>query len=327
MVAAVGPADGRCVVGVDLGGTKLLAGALGADLEVRDRTRRSALGLDQEGLLDELEAAVRAVVATVEVPIDAVGFGVPCTFDRRTGVAVQAVNLPLRDVRVAQEMQERLGFPTVADNDANCAALAEARLGAGRGSQHVVMLTLGTGIGSGMVLDGRLYRGAVGAAPELGHMVVDMDGPPCQGNCPNHGCLEAVASGTALLREAAEAAARRPSTPLGRALALGEPLSGPLIDALALEGDPVAREAIETIGARLGVGLANIANIFNPEVIVIGGGVVGAGEMLLGPARAAMRERALSPARDLARVEAAAFGAEAGMVGAALLAVEETVRS
>ncbi len=327
MVAAVVPPDGRCVIGVDLGGTKLLAGAIGADLQVRHKTRRRALGLDQAELLDELEASVRAVAEAVEDPIDAVGFGIPCTFDRRTGLAVQAVNLPLRDVHLAQEMEDRLGLPAIVDNDANCAALAEARLGAGQGCQHLVMLTLGTGIGSGLVLDGQLYRGAIGAASELGHMVVDADGPPCQGNCPNHGCLESVASGTALLREAAEAAARRPSTRLGRALALGEPLSGPLIDALALEGDPVAREAIETIGARLGVGLANIANIFNPEVIVIGGGVIGAGEMLLAPARAVMRERALSPAREFARVEAAAFGAEAGMVGAALLAVEETVRS
>jgi len=327
MVAAVVPPDGRCVIGVDLGGTKLLAGAIGADLKVRHKTRRTAVGLDQAGLLDELEAAVRDVAEAVDGRVDAVGFGVPCTFDRRTGIAVQAVNLPLRDVPVAREMERRLGYPAVVDNDGNCSALAEARLGVGRGCEDLVMLTLGTGIGSGMVLDGRLYRGAIGAGAEIGHMVVDTDGPPCQGNCPNHGCLESVASGTALLREAAEAAARRPSTRLGRALALGEPLSGPLIDALALEGDPVAREAIETIGARLGVGLANIANIFNPEIIVIGGGVIGAGEMLLGPARAVMRERALAPARDFARVEAAAFGAEAGMVGAALLAVEETVRS
>jgi glucokinase len=156
----------------------------------------------------------------------------------------------------------------------------------------------------------------------MGHMVVDMDGPPCQGFCPNRGCLEAVASGTALVREASLAVARQPATALGRALEAGEELTGPLITSLAREGDPVACGAIAAIGRRLGVGLASLANIFNPEVIVIGGGVSAAGELLLEPARAVMRERALSPNGEVVRVEAAAFGAEAGMVGAALMARE-----
>jgi glucokinase len=153
-------------------------------------------------------------------------------------------------------------------------------------------------------------------------MVVDMDGRPCQGNCPNWGCLESVASGTALVREASLAVARRPDTELGRALEAGRELTGPMITECARAGDPVATAAIEVMGRALGVGLANIVNIFCPQVIVIGGGVSEAGELLLGPAREVMQRRALRPGRDEVRVEAAAFGAEAGMVGAAILARE-----
>jgi glucokinase len=184
------------------------------------------------------------------------------------------------------------------------------------------MITLGTGIGSGIVIGGRLYRGWMGAGAEIGHMVVDLDGPPCHGNCPSHGCLEVMASGSALVRFASLAVSRRPDTALGRALEAGRELTGPLVTELAMEGDPVACEAFATIGRNLGVGLANVVNIFNPEVIVIGGGVIGAGDLLLEPAREEMRSRALVPGRDAVRVVAAAHGQDAGMVGAAILARE-----
>jgi glucokinase len=156
----------------------------------------------------------------------------------------------------------------------------------------------------------------------MGHMVVEMNGRPCQGNCPNWGCLESVASGSALVREASLAVARQPDTELGHALEEGRELTGPLITELANAGDPVAGGAIETIGRALGVGIANLVNIFNPQVVVIGGGVIAAGELLLAPAREVMMERALSPGKDSVRVEAARFGPEAGMIGAALFAHE-----
>ncbi len=316
-----GVAEG-CVIGVDLGGTKLLAGAVDADLAVHHRTNRPALGLGQLDLVEMVADAVAGVRTAVGGDVTAVGFGIPCTFDARTGTAVQAVNLPLQDIRFADVMAERLGLPVVVDNDANCAVLAEARAGAAAGCDEVAMLTIGTGIGGGLYLRGEVYRGWIGSGAELGHMVVERDGRPCQGNCPNWGCLESVASGTALVREVSLSVARRPDTALGRALEAGQELTGPMITELASAGDPVAGDAIEVVGRALGVGIANLVNIFNPQVVVIGGGVSAAGDLLLDPAREVMALRALRPGSEVVRVEAAAFGAEAGMVGAAILARE-----
>jgi glucokinase len=313
----------RYVIGVDIGGTKLLAGAFDSDLAVSHRTNRPVLGLDQDELLAMIADAVDQIRTEVG-EVAAVGFGLPCTFDRRTGVAVQAVHLPVRDLPFATVMRERLGVPVFADNDGNCSAVCEVRTGAARGASDAVMITLGTGIGSGIVIGGRVYRGWMGAGAEIGHMVVDMDGPPCHGSCPNRGCLEVMASGTALVRYASVAVSRRPDTALGRALEAGRELTGPLVTELAEAGDPVAAEAFAAIGRNLGVGLANVVNIFNPEVILIGGGVIGAGELLLEPARREMLARALAPGRDEVRVVAAAHGQDAGMVGAAILAREES---
>lgn len=311
-----------CVVGVDLGGTKLLAGAVDANLNVHHRTRRAATGLDRDGLLDAAVSAVDELRETLDGPVAAVGFGIPCTIDQERGVAVQAVNLPLLDVPFRDLMAERLAVPVFVDNDANVAGLAEHRFGAARGARHSVTLTVGTGIGGGLVLDDAVYRGSVGAAAELGHMVVDADGPRCQGNCPNRGCLEAVASGTALAREARAAAERAPESALGRAMASGRAIAGALVTELAHDGDAVARSVLELIGSRLGVGVASYVNIFNPEFVVLGGGVMGAGELLLEPVRAEVAARALRPGRDLVQIVPARFGGEAGMIGAAALALD-----
>jgi glucokinase len=311
-----------CVIGVDLGGTKLLAGVVGPDLAVRHRVRRQAFGLDQARLMATIVEAVDEARAEVDVEIAAVGFGIPVTLDRRTGMAAYSTHLPLAGIPFEAVMSERLGLPVTVDNDGNCAVLAEARFGAGGGSGDVVMLTLGTGIGGGLVLGGKLQRGWIGAGGELGHMVIDMLCPPCQGACPNGGCLEVMASGSALVREASLRVARRPDTALGAALENGRELTGPFVTEMAHDGDPVALDAIGTVGRALGVGLASIVNVLNPEVIVIGGGVIAAGDMLLAPAREEMLTRALRPARDAVQIVAAEFGEEAGMIGAALLARE-----
>jgi glucokinase len=312
----------RRTIGVDLGGTKLFAGAIDSGLGVHYRAQRTVSGLDQASLLDVAVDAVNEVRESAGGEVAAVGFGIPCLIDRRSGKAVIAVNLPLADIAFADVMSERLDLPVFVDNDGNVAALAEHRAGAARGTSDAVVMTIGTGIGGGLILRGEPYRGWIGSGAELGHIVIDMDGPPCQGNCPNHGCVEALASGTALAREAARIASEQPDSRLARAREEGRELAGPLVTELAHDGDPAAIEAIELIGSRLGVAITSLVNVFNPEVVVIGGGVIAAGELLLEPARRVVAERALPPSRDEVRIVSARFGVEAGMIGAAALAYD-----
>jgi glucokinase len=313
---------GRLMIGVDMGGSKLLAGAVDAELSVHHRVQRALLGLDQASLLDVAVDAVEEIRGLAEGEVSAVGFGIPCLIDQHTGRAVIAVNLPLADIVFGEVMAERLGLPVFVDNDANVATLAEHRKGAAAGCSEAVMLTIGTGIGGGLILRGKLYRGADGAGGELGHTVIDMNGPPCQGRCPNRGCLEAMASGTALAREALRIAGERPESGLGRALADGLELAGPLVTELAYDGDAAAVEVLRLIGTHLGVAVSSFVNVFNPQVVVIGGGVMAAGDLLLEPARAEVASRALPPSRDEVRIVTAEFGVEAGMVGAAALAFD-----
>jgi glucokinase len=239
------------------------------------------------------------------------------------GVAVSSVHLPLDGLEFRALMTERLGLPVYVDNDANLATLAEQRVGAARGARNVVLLTLGTGIGSGVVVDGRLLRGSTGAAAEIGHMTIDQHGPPCQGTCPGRGCLEVMASGTAIGRDGTDAGRRNPDSALGRAVAQRGVVLGEEVTALAVAGDEVACSVMAAIGRSLGAGIASIVNIFEPEVVVIGGGAAAAGDLLLGPAREVVAQRALRPSRDGVRIVPAALGEEAGMVGGALFAIAE----
>jgi glucokinase len=307
-------------IGVDLGGTKMLIGVVGSGPNVLHRSEAPSLGLSQDELLGALEGELRRAL---EACPDArsVGLGIPCTIDRERGLAISAVNLPIVDVPIRDLMSERLGLPVEVDNDGNAAALAEHRWGAARGATNAVMLTIGTGIGGGLILDREVYRGTTGAGAELGHIVIDADGPRCQGNCPNHGCVEAVASGTALGREARAAAERNPDSALGRLLAAGAAVDGRAATHAAIEGDQVARDVVALIGRRIGVALSGLANVFEPDVIVLGGGVMANGELLLGPAREEMRVRALPPMNET-RVVAAELGPDAGMIGAATMAIE-----
>jgi glucokinase len=313
--------SGRVVIGADLGGTKLLVGAVDESRAVVHRSTEGTFGRTADEVLTTLEAELREAVSAVP-DAAAIGLGIPCTIDRERGLAISAVNLPLVDVPIRDLVSERLGLPTFVDNDANVAALAEHRFGAARGAKNAVLLTIGTGIGGGLVLGGELYRGSTGAGAELGHVVIDENGPPCQGNCPNRGCVEALASGTALAREGQAIAERDPDSALGRLLADGEPIDGRAVTEAALVGDEAARGAVETIARHLGVALSSLANIFEPDVIVIGGGVMAARELLLEPARRELVGRALPP-QNATRVVAAELGHEAGMLGAATMAREE----
>jgi glucokinase len=309
------------VIGVDAGGTKLLAGVVHADLSVGYRVRRLWSGGDRTEVLDAMvEAVAEARAAAPDAA--AVGFGIPALVDFASGVAESSVHLPLSDFPFREFMAERCGLPVYVDNDANFAALAEQRAGAATGAADVVMLTLGTGIGSGIVIGGRVFRGATGAGGEIGHMTIDQHGPPCQGTCPGRGCLEVMASGTAIGREGTEAGRREPESALGRAVAQRGVLTGEDVTELALSGDQAACSVMAAIGLSLGAGLASVVNIFEPEVVVVGGGASAAGDLLLDPAREVVAQRALPPNRDRVRVVPAAFGEDAGMIGAALFALE-----
>lgn len=314
-----------CVIGVDLGGTKLLAGAVDPALNVHHRATRPARARDHHAVLDTVVSAVAEVRDAIEGgsgSVEAVGIGIPALIDTARGVAVMSTHLPLAGVPFAALLTERIGLPVFVDNDANAALLAEWRFGAARGASDVALLTIGTGIGGGLVVGGALQRGSQGAGAELGHMVVQADGPRCNGNCPNRGCLEAVCSGTALEREARRLARERPQSGLGEALAAGREISGPLVTELAHDGDAAAIDALAVIGRWLGVGVGNLVNMLNPDVVVVGGGVIAAGELLLAPARAVVAERALSPSKEHVRIVCARFGAESGMLGAATLAFD-----
>ena len=286
------------VVGVDVGGTKIAG-----EVVARDCSSLASADLPTPVHGPELLEAVAGLVERLRAgspePVVAVGVGIPSLIDSRTGRVAMSANVDLADVDVVGILGARLGLPVAVDNDANVAALAESRIGAGRGRGDIVMLTLGTGVGGGVIVDGRIFHGGSGTGAELGHMVVQADGPPCQRNCPNHGCLETMASGTAIARDAG-----MPAEEVVR---------------LATAGDPNALEVLARSGRYLGVGLASLANIFNPDAFVIGGGAAAAGEFVLGPARAEYRARALPPNAQ-ADVLPAALGPAAGAIGAALIA-------
>jgi glucokinase len=310
------------VIGVDAGGTKLLAGVVYEDLAVGSRVRRLWSGGDRAEVLATMVEAV-AQARSAGPGARAVGFGIPALLDFATGVAASSVHLPLDGLGFRELMAERLGLPVFVDNDANLATLAELRVGAARGARNAVMLTLGTGIGSGVVVDGRLLRGTTGAAAELGHMTIDHHGPPCQGTCPGRGCLEVLASGTAIGRDGTDAGRRDPDSALGRAVAQRGAVTGEEVTALAVGGDTVACSVMAAVGRNLGAGLASIVNIFEPDVVVIGGGAAAAGDLLLDPAREVVAQRALRPSRDHVRIVPAALGEDAGMIGAALFALAD----
>ena len=312
-----------CVIGVDLGGTKLLGGVVSDGLLVHHRARRPA---PATGALDALAGIVDELCAAGDEEITAVGLGIPSLVDAGRGTAAWTNHLELAGVPVADVLSERLGLPVAVDNDANAALLAEHHAGAAAGARHALMLTVGTGVGGAAIVDGRLLRGAGGAAGEMGHVPVDADGPPCPGSCPGRGCLEARVSGIALAREGREAAQEDPRSALAAAAAEGREITGALVTELAHDGDAAARAAVARVGRWLGVGLAGLANVFDPEVVVIGGGVGHAGELLLEPARAELAARARPPSAERVLVVPAAFGDESGMLGAALLAREAAAR-
>jgi glucokinase len=294
--------DGNRVIGVDLGGTKILAGIVDDRGQVERRREYPTPTASQDELLAGLDAAIEELLTD---DIAAVGFGLPSPIDQKAGRALQAVNIPLDEsVDFRGRMRERFGLPVGIENDANAAAYAEFRFGAARDVETMVMLTLGTGCGGGAVVDGKLFRGWA----EFGHMVIVHDGIPCQGTCTGRGHLEPYVTGVAATK-------------------LAQAEFGPAVDAhrlvrLANEGEQRAVEILDGIGRHLGSGIGTLVNIFNPELVVIGGGFAAAGDFVLEPAREVMRREALARAGDRIPIVRAELGTAAGLIGAGLVAFD-----
>ena len=307
-------------IGVDVGGTKIAAGVVDEQGKIIEKLRRAT----PSGSPAHTEQVIAEVVTDLlgRHQVRAVGLGAAGFIDRTRANVRFAPNLAWRDEPLRARVEDLIGLPVVVENDANASAWAEVRFGAARGHAHVVFLSIGTGIGCGIVLDGRLYRGRWGMAGEPGHYRVIPDGRLC--GCGNRGCWEQYASGSALVAEARDFARRTPGGAV-RLLQLGgghaEGISGSHITQAAREGDPGALRCFTTVGTWLGQGLADLAAILDPGCFVIGGGVSEAGELLIGPARAAF-EKGLTGGiyRERAPVKLAELGAEAGIVGAAELA-------
>lgn len=310
------------ILGVDVGGTKIAAAPIGRDGEQLAPTFVEATQTeDQATFLEGIGTALRHALAEFAAfEPGALGLACAGTIDSERGMVVASPNLPLVEVPLASLLENALGLPVVLENDVNAAVEAEATRGVAAGLRHVVMLALGTGVGGGLWLDGQVYRGANGGAAELGHMVVRAGGLPCP--CGMHGCLEAYTSGRALVRYAAARAGDPETDPGGELTALQEQgkLTGGAVARLAQAGDKAALEAVHELARWLGVGLVNMTNAFDPEMIVIGGGVGELGELLLTPAREVLRKLALPPGRDRVRVESALLGNRAGLTGGALTA-------
>jgi glucokinase len=310
------------ILGVDIGGTKTAVGPVDtAGVRLASPMTESTRAKSRESFLTGLEATLRHAV-TEFAGFEPVAVGVACagTVDGERGVVVASPNLPLEDVPLAAILEKGLRLPVFLENDVNAAVRAEAAIGAAAGLRHVVMITLGTGVGGGLWLDGRLYRGTGGGAGELGHMVVNAGGLQCP--CGGHGCLEMYASGKALARYAAARVGDAAADPAGSLAALQTEgrLTGGAVSRLAREGYPGALEAVGELSRWLGEGLVNITNAFDPEMIVVGGGTGQLRELLLAPAREVVRRYAIPPGRDRVVVASAELGNHAGLVGGALAA-------
>jgi glucokinase len=326
----------RTIIGVDIGGTKVAVALLRGRLP--GSGARSLAEVETPQVIDRFttvtdtsssQACLEGIVSCLadlqhgSGRAEAIGVGVASMVEFARGRVVESVNLPLSDVPLRDVLRERFGVPVVVDNDAAVAAIGEHAFGAGVGTREMLMLTLGTGVGGGIICGGRPYRGFSGAAAELGHIMIDVNGPECPAGCPNRGCLEAYVSGTALGAAAVAEAQAKPGSALGRALSGGVVVDSRLLTKLALEGDAGSVAVISRAGEYLGAGITTLVNAFNPQLVVVGGGAAAAGELLLEPARRVVAARALRPARDEVRIVPAVLGNDAGLIGGAALALTE----
>jgi len=322
----------RQVVVVDIGGTKIMTAVFTPDGKIIAKEVRPTLG--SEGVARVIEricSAIESLLFSKNMAISQINaICIACAGGINTGkgiVVTPSPNLPdWVEIPLADMIKKKFGVNTLVLNDASAAALGEHRYGAGKGVNNLVLLTLGTGIGGGIIADGHLYLGAVGGAGELGHMTIDADGPKC--GCGNTGCLEMLASGMAIAKDAIERIKR------GEKSSLVDMVEGELkkitaetIGRAARSGDKLAQEVIERASYYLGIGMVNVVNIFNPELVVIGGGMAGLGEMIIGQGRKMVVERTFSINARAARIVIAQLGNEAGIYGAAAFALDNEGRT
>lgn len=306
--------------GVDVGGTKIAGGVIDQDGTIVEELRVESPATDAEAIEEAIAGLVLELGTRHE--IEAVGVGAAGYIDKSRSVVMFAANLAWRNLNLKAELEERVNLPVIVENDANAAAWGEFTYGAGHDVDDLLLVTVGTGVGGGLVLDGELYRGAFGVGAEIGHMRVVPGGILC--GCGNHGCFEQYASGSALVREARLAA--RGGSLLARDLldrAGSDPdkITGPLITEAAQAGDPFALEQLVMLGKWLGEGIASLTAILDPAVVVIGGGVSEAGELLLAPIRSAFAAHLTGRGhRPSLEVRKARLGNRAGIIGAADLA-------
>ena len=308
-------------IGVDVGGTATKAGIVDREGTILLRLERPTdVTAGTKGIITIVEELLEAA-GGVDATVGAVGIGAAGFIDAMKGLVTLSPNLIYDDPHVADAVRTRLSLPVVLDNDANVAAWGERAYGAARGSDHVAYVTVGTGIGSGFIVNGRLVRGFTGAGAEFGHTVVDPDGPAC--NCGLRGCLEQLASGQAIARMAATAVESDPTSSI-LAFAEGQgPITALHVARAAREYDETAREVLRRSGRALGIGLSNIANVFDPQVVVLGGSVIKAGEPFLGPVRDTLAEMSTSQRRRPMRLDVTTLKGDAGILGAAALASDE----
>jgi glucokinase len=310
-------------VGIDVGGTKIAVATLQAG-ELSESTLHHTELSNQEALVSQL---IEVIEEARTPDTKAVGIGVPSLIEFATGRIRSSVNIPLQDLPLRELLTERAGLPVYVENDASCAALAEAFHDGHIAVPHLVMFTVGTGVGGGLVLNGRLYRGATGTASEVGHTIIGLNlehgAPPHTGVFPQEGSLEMLASGTALDRLAEEAAREDPNSFLGTRLTRTGGVTGHDVVDGAREGDEGAICCLRILGQRLGIGIANAITMFDPLEVVIGGGVSAAGELLLAPAREVAWKYAVPGAGSTCSIRLARHGPRAGVLGAALIAAQE----
>jgi len=319
------PANQKFIIGLDLGGTKITGGAVSEDGShthgIRKIDTQSDLGA--EGVVDRIVGLLEGVIldtmnetGCARKDFIGIGVGAPGPIDREKGIVVIAPNLGWHNYPLRDRIQARLGVPVTVDNDANCATVGEWWLGAARGGTNVVGMTIGTGIGGGLIINGELYHGSSDVAGEIGHTTIDMNGRHCK--CGNYGCLEAYASGPAIATRAREALVREDAASLLPSLVDGQldRITASTVYEAAKKGDALSNEIVRDTARYLGAGIATLLNVINPDVVVLAGGVTAAGDALFVPLRAEVRRRAFQPAVEACRIVAGTLPGTAGIVGA-----------